>query len=81
VLRLVVGHGVALAAAGVALGVAGALAFSRVLAGLLFDVNPHDPAVFVAIPALVFAVALLASWVPAARAVSVDPATALRIEG
>jgi len=81
VLRLVVGHGVALAAAGVALGVAGALAFSRVLAGLLFDVNPHDPAVFVAIPALVFAVALLASWVPAVRAVSVDPATALRIEG
>jgi len=80
VLRLVVGQGLVLAAIGTTAGVAGALAFSRVLAGLLYEVTPRDPAVFVAIPLLVFAVALLASWIPTSRALKVDPASALRVE-
>ena len=80
ILRLVVGHGLLLAALGAAAGVGIALAFSRVLAGLLYEVDPRDPAVFVVIPALVFAVALLASWIPTTRAVRVDPASALRVD-
>jgi putative ABC transport system permease protein len=80
VLRLVVGQGLVLAAAGTMVGVAGALAFFRVLAGLLFEVTPRDPAVFIAIPLLVFVVALLASWIPTSRALRVDPASALRSE-
>jgi ABC-type antimicrobial peptide transport system permease subunit len=80
VLRLVVGHGLGLAVAGVAGGVAVALAFSRVLAGLLYEIDPRDPAVFIVIPGLVFGVALLASWIPTARALRVDPASALRTE-
>jgi putative ABC transport system permease protein len=80
VLALVVGHGMRLVALGVAGGVAAAFAFSRVLAGLLFDVDPRDPMVFVAMPLLVLAMALLASWIPTARALRVDPASALRVE-
>ena len=80
VLRLVVGHGLGLAVAGVAGGVAVALAFSRVLAGLLYEIDPRDPTVFIVIPGLVFGVALLASWIPTARALRVDPASALRTE-
>jgi putative ABC transport system permease protein len=80
VLRLVVGHGMRLVALGVAGGVAASFAFSRVLAGLLYDVDPRDPTVFVVMPLLVFAVALLASWIPTTRALRVDPASALRVE-
>jgi putative ABC transport system permease protein len=80
VLRLVVGHGLRLVALGVAGGVAASFAFSRVLAGLLYDVDPRDPAVFIGMPLLVFAVALLASWIPTTRALRVDPASALRVE-
>ena len=80
ILRLVVGQGLVLALAGTAVGVGFAYAFSRVLAGLLYEIDPRDPAVFIAIPALVFGVALLASWVPTLRAVRVDPASALRVE-
>jgi putative ABC transport system permease protein len=80
VLRLVVGHGMVLVTAGVAGGVAVAAVFSRVLAGLLYEVDTHDPLVFVSIPALVFLVALFASWIPTTRALRVDPASALRVE-
>jgi len=80
VLTLVVGQGMRLVALGVGGGLAAAFAFSKVLAGLLYDVDPRDPAVFVAMPILVFAIALLASWIPAARALHVDPASALRVE-
>jgi ABC-type antimicrobial peptide transport system permease subunit len=80
VLRLVVGQGLRLAALGVAVGLAGAFAVSKLLAGLLYEVNPRDPAVFMLMPALVFLVALLASWIPTTRALKVDPATALRVE-
>jgi len=80
VLRLVVGHGMVLVGAGVASGIAVAAAFSKVLAGLLYEVDTHDPLVFVTIPALVFGVALLASWIPTTRALRVDPASALRVD-
>ena len=80
VLRLVVGQGIGLAAVGAALGIAGAFALSRLLTGLLYEVDARDPAVFVAMPVLVFTVAVLASWIPTARALSVDPASALRVD-
>jgi predicted permease len=66
--------------AGVALGLAGALALSRLLRSLLYDVSPDDPAVLGAAAAFLFAVALLASYVPARRAMQVDPIAALRQE-
>jgi putative ABC transport system permease protein len=80
VLSLVVGQGLRLAAVGAAAGLAGAFVLSKLLAGLLYDVNPRDPVVFVVMPLLVFGVALLASWIPTIRALKVDPASALRVE-
>jgi ABC-type antimicrobial peptide transport system permease subunit len=69
-----------LAGAGVALGIIGALAASRVLSGFLFGVTPNDPAVFVAVPALLGLVAIGACLIPARRAARVDPMVALRSE-
>ena len=80
VLALVVGEGLRLAALGAAGGVVLAFMLSKLMAGLLHEVNPRDPAVFILMPALVFLVALLASWIPTARALEVDPASALRVE-
>ena len=80
VLRLVVGHGMSLAAAGIAIGIAAAWALTQVLRGLLFGVSPHDPPTFAAIAALIAAVALVASYLPARRAMRVDPVLALRAE-
>ena len=80
VFRLVVGHGLELAAFGVAGGLLGAFMLSKLLAGMLYGVDPRDPAVFVLMPVLVFIVALLASWIPTIRALKVDPAPALRVE-
>ncbi|HET9986017.1 MAG TPA: ABC transporter permease [Longimicrobiales bacterium] len=67
-----------LAAAGAALGVLGALAATRVLRSLLYGVAPSDPVAFVAAVALLAATGVLASWVPARRAASVQPVEALR---
>jgi putative ABC transport system permease protein len=80
ILRLVVGHGLALVLAGVALGAVGALALSRFVASMLFGVRPTDPATFVAVAVLLVAVALLACYRPARRAAGVDPIVALRYE-
>ena len=78
VLAMVLREGGTLTGIGVALGVAGALATSRVLAGFLFGVTPTDASVFVSVPAVLGIVALGACIIPARRAARVDPVTALR---
>ena len=80
VLRLIVGEGARLAAIGVVVGLAGALAVTRLVEGLLFGVSATDPATFAAVAALLVVVALLASYVPARRAMALDPNAALRYE-
>jgi putative ABC transport system permease protein len=78
VMRLVVGFGLKLAGAGLAIGIPAALAGSRLLGTLLYGVSATDPAVFAAAPAMVVAVALAACCVPAVRAVRLDPIQAIR---
>jgi predicted permease len=80
VLRLVLGGGLRLSLAGVALGSAAALALGRLLASQLHEVRPHDPLTFVTVPLLLLGIALAASYVPARRAARVDPIAALRAE-
>jgi putative ABC transport system permease protein len=80
VLRLVVRQGMILAAIGVVAGLIGAFSLTRVMASLLFNVRPDDPATFLAISLLLVAVAFLACYLPARRAASVDPIIALRAE-
>jgi ABC-type antimicrobial peptide transport system permease subunit len=66
--------------AGVAVGIAAAFGLTRLIASFLFGVKPWDPAVFLSVPLVLIAVALLAVWLPAARASKVDPMQALRAE-
>jgi putative ABC transport system permease protein len=80
VARLVLGRGVGLTAVGVVLGLTAAWAAARLLANQLFGVTPHDPVSFIAVPLTLLTIALLASWLPARSALSVDPASALRAE-
>jgi len=80
VLRLVLGQGSRTVTAGVAFGLAGSLALTRTMESLLYGVRPTDPATFAGVSLLLAAVALLASYVPARRAVKVDPMVALRHE-
>jgi predicted permease len=79
-IKLVLRHGILLSICGVALGIAGAFAVTRLMASMLYNVRPNDPATFAAVAALLLSVALAACCVPAVRAVRVDPLVALRNE-
>jgi putative ABC transport system permease protein len=80
VLRLVVGDGAKLAFSGIAIGIVGALALTRVMTSLLFEVKPTDPATFSIVAILLTIIALAACYIPARRAMRVDPMVALRHE-
>jgi putative ABC transport system permease protein len=80
VTRMVLREGLLVAGAGIAAGLVGAVAFGRVLRGLLFEVSPIDPATLAAVAALLLAVSLVGTWLPARRAAQVDPMVALRYE-
>lgn len=80
VLRLIVGQGMRPIIAGVLLGTAGALALTRLLNGVLYEITPGDPPTYFAMALLMTVVALVACWLPARRAVRVDPVNALRQE-
>jgi ABC-type antimicrobial peptide transport system permease subunit len=80
VLRFVVGHGMKLAAAGIVLGCAAALALTRAMSSLLFHVRPWDPATLTIVAVVLAAVSSAASYAPARRASRVDPMVALRDE-
>ncbi len=80
VIQMILGQGMFLAGVGIAVGIAGALALTRFLGSLLFEIKPTDPATFIAVVGLLSVVALAACYVPARRATRVDPMVALRYE-
>jgi putative ABC transport system permease protein len=80
IFSLILGHGFRLVLAGVVLGLAGALAATRLLSGLLYNTSALDPLIFGSVAALLTLVALIASCLPARRAINVDPVVALRAE-
>jgi ABC-type antimicrobial peptide transport system permease subunit len=79
-LRSVLGYGLKLTGIGLAAGLAGALALTRLMETLLFEVRPTDPVTLVSVAAMITLVAIIASFVPAHRATRVDPIAALREE-
>jgi len=80
VARLVIGEGLALALAGIGIGLVSALALTRAMASWLFGISATDPATFAAVSVLLTTVALLACWIPARRAMSVEPLISLRAD-
>ena len=80
VLGLVVGHGMRLTLVGVSIGLMGALALTRFVNSLLFEIKPFDPLTFLTVTVILPGVALFSCWLPARRAARVDPMVALRYE-
>jgi putative ABC transport system permease protein len=80
VLGLILGQGMKTILIGIAIGIAGALALTRTLESMLFEVKANDPVTLIAVTLLLIAAALLASYIPARRATKVDPMVALRYE-
>jgi putative ABC transport system permease protein len=80
ILRLIVAQGFRLAMAGIVVGMAGALALTRVLASILFGIRPNDPLTLGVVAITLVAVTLLACYIPARRATKVDPMVALKYE-
>ena len=76
----VVRQGAVLAALGLAIGMSGAMALSRLVENLLYRVAPHDPLTVAAVPLVIGSVSLLACYLPARRAARIDPLRALRVE-
>ena len=79
-MAMVFRQGLALTVVGLALGLTGALAGTRVLAGFLYEVSPTDPLTFLGVAGVILAVAALAAFFPARRASGMDPLEALRVE-
>ena len=79
--RMVVRQGLTLASIGVAIGLAAALALSRLISSLLYGITPHDPATLASVTLGLLVVSAVASWLPAMRAARIDPIEALRAEG
>lgn len=80
ILTMILGQGLRLATGGAAVGLVGALLATRLMSGLLYDVSPFDPITFVSVAVVLTVVALAASYLPARRAMRVDPVTALHYE-
>jgi putative ABC transport system permease protein len=80
ILRMVLGRGMALTAGGLALGLVAALGLSRLVGSLLFQVSPTDPPTYSVTPLVLTAAALVACYLPARRAMRVEPSAALRYE-
>ena len=80
ILQLALGMGMRLTFVGTVVGLFGALAVTRLLSAMLYEVQPNDPLTFGCVSVLLYAVALLASYFPARRAAAVDPMEALRYE-
>jgi ABC-type antimicrobial peptide transport system permease subunit len=80
VIGLVVGQSLVLTAAGIAIGIAGAAMLARYLEGMLFGLTPLDPTTWAGVAVLFAIVAVLAAYVPARRATTIDPLRALRVE-
>jgi ABC-type antimicrobial peptide transport system permease subunit len=78
---MVVRQGMIVTIAGIIVGLVAALGATRLLASLLYEVSAYDPLTFIIVPIVLFAVSLLAAWLPARRAAAVDPLTAMRVEG
>ncbi len=78
IVRLILRHGIALALAGVVLGLAVSVVATRMASTLFFGVTPTDPATYIGVPLVLVAVSALASYIPARRATRIDPVKALR---